>query len=286
MIYLGECRDAKPGIIRQYCDRHSITEVKIISPKRFEMLLDPGWETIDWPEVIMYRTFYRLLREIGPNTLVVVNECLRTQNRSDLTYNCIRHFLSQTTHSIVFQWLPVIQGPDDCMILVDFATKSRFKGIGFKDAEIPSGLVVAQKRVPKFDWSTIQASDKSKKKYAVTREKLFKELGAGDPHTLPRQLHLIGGAERFEFAAGAPVIGRNNRFGSDTVQTFKDVADKELRVVVDFPHNFIDFADWLCVMESDQLRAVVTDLKADQWYRARYTEWANGVKSVYAALHV
>jgi hypothetical protein len=286
MIYLGEHREAKPAIVRRYCEQHSITEVKVISPQRFEILLDPGWETIDWPEVIMYRTFYRLLREIGPNTLVVVNECLRTQNRSDLTLNCIRHFLSQTTHSIVFQWLPVIQSPDDFMILVDFATKSRFKGVGFANCEMPTGLIAGTNRAPAFSWVTAEVGDKTRKKYATTRDKLFKDLGAGDPHTIPRQLHLLAGQERLGAAGDGQAIARNNRFGSGQIQTYREVADKEPRTVIDFPHNFIDFADWLCVSESDSVRAVVTELKVDQWYRQRYMDWVSVVNDVFAAIHV
>ena len=57
---------------------------------------------IEYNEVIMYRTFYPLLEEIGPDHLLVVNEFMRTRNRNDLTYNCLRHYLNQCGHTMVF----------------------------------------------------------------------------------------------------------------------------------------------------------------------------------------
>ena len=61
-------------------------------------------EFIEWADIIEYRYYYRLLQEIGSKTLVVVNECLRTQARHDLTYNCMRLFLNQTDHRLIFQY--------------------------------------------------------------------------------------------------------------------------------------------------------------------------------------
>ena len=71
-------------------------------------------------EIIQYKFYYRLLQEIGKDTLLVVNECLRMQNRYDLTYNCLRLFLQQTPHALVFQYLPIIDTIADFMVLFDF----------------------------------------------------------------------------------------------------------------------------------------------------------------------
>jgi hypothetical protein len=71
-------------------------------------------EFIEYNELIECRTFYRLLQEIDQRTLVVLNECLRNQNRYDLTFNCIRHFLRQTSHHLIFQYA-IIEQPSDLL---------------------------------------------------------------------------------------------------------------------------------------------------------------------------
>ena len=94
MIRLGLSDDEKRACVARYRSEHGIGKVFILSPARFVFACEDS-EQIEWAQIIQYRHFYRLLQEIDRSTLVVVNECLRTQNRSDLTYNCIRHFLQQ-----------------------------------------------------------------------------------------------------------------------------------------------------------------------------------------------
>ena len=113
MIFLGYRNPEKRAEISRYMAEHSLSHCVVLSPDKYK--LGDEIESIDWPEIIMYRTFYRLLHEIGPNSLVVVNECLRTRKRSDLTYNCIRHVLAQTDHVMVFQWYPIIEELQDVM---------------------------------------------------------------------------------------------------------------------------------------------------------------------------
>lgn len=283
-IYLGTPPSGKRSIIDRYVANNGIRSVKILSPERFRIEPPSNGESIDWPEIIMYRTFYRLLREIGPETLVVVNECLRTQERSDLTYNCIRHFLSQTGHQLVFQWLPVISEPKDFMVLLDFDTKSRFKGHGVSDAEISRGQVVITDRTPVFCRIGVQASEKARRKYETTRTRLFDGIAGKDPHTIPRNLHLVSGQDKLASAQGLSLIGRNNRFSIDDMETYRTVSPGAERVVFEFPHNFIEMADFLSVTGQESVEALVADLKADQWYFNRYTEWTGRIRDAYAAI--
>ena len=135
MIFLGASDTRKAEEIARYVGSHPVDRVVLLEPARFA-LSQPGLdaqslgvpvERVEWAEIIQYRFFYPLLQRITADTLIVVNECLRTQDRSDLTYNCIRHYLANAGHQLVFQRLPIIDTVDDMMVLFDFDTKSRWK---------------------------------------------------------------------------------------------------------------------------------------------------------------
>ena len=96
MIHLGYTDHEKRQTIEQYCATHGIEHVVAISPEKFPFSLD-GADNVTYESTIMYVTFYRLLQEIHTGTLIILSECLRTQNRYELNYNCIRMFLNQTT---------------------------------------------------------------------------------------------------------------------------------------------------------------------------------------------
>ena len=82
-------------------------------------------------------------------------------------------------------------------------------------------------------------SEATRHKYVQERERLFAELGARDPHTLPRNLYLLGGRDKADWIAGqrllaqpalfgepaAPVqyVARNKRLGNGCVVTYDDV---------------------------------------------------------------
>ena len=126
MLHVGLYTDKqKEAIIKQYCQDNDLSHVVVISPEKHTFLFD-GADQVEYSDTIEYATFYRLLEQINNRTLVVVSECLRTQNRYDLTYNCIRNFLNQTTHQIIFNTFPIIDTIEDFMILFDFDTQSRW----------------------------------------------------------------------------------------------------------------------------------------------------------------
>ena len=106
MIYIGLSDKDKIPIIREYVKDNNIAQLIVISADEFPLDIDA--HHIKFSDTIMYKVFYPLLQEINKQTLVVINECLRTQNRYDLNYNCIRQYLNLTDHQIVFQYLPLI----------------------------------------------------------------------------------------------------------------------------------------------------------------------------------
>lgn len=295
MIYLGYSADQKRAIIAEYCRCNDIRSTVVIAPDQFPLVVD-GADQVRFADVIMYVTFYRLLQEIDSRTLIVISDPLRTQNRYDLSYNCIRNFLNQTGHQLVFSHLPQIDEPDDFMVLFDFATRSRWKRHKFDIDLILDNVPVYVQPVPlDFRRVDVPTSAATKVKYAKERDKLFANLGAKDPHTLPRNLYLIGGKDKLAyidaqaqpslFGDGQPCryVARNGRLKRDSIVTYTDVTPG-CYTVVEFPHRFIDFADFAQSAGQAQFDVLVADLKVDRWYFDRYTEWKDRIHATYASL--
>jgi len=286
MIYLGLTPEQKRAVITDYCQQQGITHIVILSPAKF-VFDAPVTETIDWPEIIMYRTFYRLLQEIGSQSLVVVNECLRTQNRYDLTYNCIRHFLNQAGHKLIFQWLPLIDTLEDFMVLFDFDTRSQWKRERF-DADLLAEctLQIAPQK-PSLIAIPCATDTKLRTAYQQEKTKLIDGIGTKDPHTIPRNLYLMSGMARMQAVDtfSGWQIGRNNRFKADRWQTYKeDSYPNAPYTVFELPHNFIDFADFMALSQQTNLSVLVADLPIDHWYFTRYQQWAKRIEDGYASL--
>ena len=282
MIKIGLDIPAKQTAIKAQVQRHGITRVVMCSPQRFAFELPVAGETVDWPEIIMYRTFYRLLREIDENSLVVVNECLRSQNRYDLTYNCIRHYLNRAGHVLVFQWLPVIDAADDFMILFDFVTGSRWKRERFDEDLLHEAKIAVVDRRPVISGLDVETDAAAMAEYAMEKDKLFRTLGSKDPHTIPRTLHLLSGRAKLRHMWPERwYIGRNQRFKRDNLQTYRDAAYPHVPYTVfEWPHNFIDFADFLCLSGQTEIAALTSGLPVDQWYLERYRQWSWRVADV------
>jgi len=232
VIALGYRDSDKREAIRAYCMAHAIRQTIVISANAFPLELD-GAEHVPYSEVIMYRTFYPLLQKIDKDTLVVVNECLRNQNRYDLAYNCIRNYLNQTPHALVFQQLPQIDSQEDFMILFDFATQSRWKRIHFDPDLVAANTEVDVRPLPiTFTRIPVPTSRATRDRYEVEKVRLFSALGAGDPHVLPRNLYLVGGRDKLGwieaagqpglFDAGSPTnyVGRNSRLNRPNIVTY------------------------------------------------------------------
>jgi len=282
MIGIGLDLAEKRSRVSSYAAEHGITRVVEIAPDKFAGQL--GDEHVDWPEVQRYRTYYRLLQEIGPTTLVVVSECLRTSMRSDLNYNCVRHFLDKTPHVLVFQALPLISTFEDFMILFDFATQNRWRRESFRPNLLTESRIVVAPKTYSLSATVAPVDAKTRAKYAKTRAELFDAIGHGDPHTIPRNLHLVGARARAAaMVEGVAYVGRSKRGQCDA--TFKATSFAARCLVVDFPHSFIDFADFIALSGQTSIDVVTTDLPADAWYLARYQAWIERINAGQAALH-
>lgn len=288
MIILGAAIVEKAACIERYVALHAVRKVVIICPVKFRFPVAVEAQWVDWPEVIQYKTYFPLLQTIDKDTLVVVAECLRTKNRYELTYNCIRLYLAQAGHRLIFQHLPFIEDMEDFAILFDFETGSRWKRSPMKDLPLNEAQMeivrvpLALRSVP------VETDAKTKAAYARERERLFAEVEAShtDPHTLPRNLYLIGGkAKLAHVQEGRAYLGRNNRFGLPSLRTYKeDTYPGGPWTIFELPHNHIDFADVVCLTGQSSFDVLVADLKADAWYVERFTSWAKRLADGYAAL--
>lgn len=286
MIYLGRNNLEKDQRVADYCAAHGIEKVFVFSPAKFKPAISfPNVEHIEYAEIIQYKFYYRLLQEIGSNTLLVINECLRTQNRYDLTYNCLRNFLNQTQHQLIFQYLPLIDQAEDFMTLFDFDTRSRWKREKLS-ADLLRESRIEARRVPiSFQAVPVETSERLKAEYQAQKAKLFDDLGLKDPHTIPRNLYLMSGKAKFAAADGGWYVGRNNRFKMERLQTYKESAYQNAPYTVfELCHNFIDFADVVSLSGQHSFDVLTADLKVDHWYLARYQEWAERINASYSIL--
>lgn len=298
MIWLGYSDDEKRSVIANYCATHEIRKTVVIAPEQYMPSIE-GADHVTYVDAIKYPPFYRLLQEVDKHTLIVLSECLRTQNRYDLTYNCIRHFLNQTDHALVFQYLPQIDEQDDFMILFDFVTHSRWKRRSFNiDLILDNAQVNVNPVSLSFNRLDIPTSQKTKDKYSGEKEKLFAGLGNRDPHTLPRNLYLIGGADKLTYANIATnvqsslfdytpknYIARNQRLQCECISTYQNIdPTKAPFTLVEFPHRFIDFSDFLYESKQSSFDVLVADLKVDGWYWQRFNEWKDRINATYASL--
>jgi len=283
MIYLGHRDHDKQKIIFDYCKNNNISKLFILAPKKF--YFDYDCEFVDWCEIIQYKTYYQLLKDIDNNTLIIINECLRKQNRYDLTYNCIRLFLNQTKHKIIFQYLPIIDGRADFMILFDFDTGSKWKKEQFNKSLFVNSKIVFNNVNIKLNRIDIKTSYKLEKEYVKKKWNLINNIGLKDPNVIPRNLYLLSGKEKIKHVDDSIYyIGRNNRFKMKNFQTYKDKEYGKNYIVFELCHNFIDFIDFLTLSAQVNIDVFVSDLRVDSWYLERYHEWIKEMQDVYAEL--
>lgn len=301
MICLGLDNQKKTEILDDCCQNNDIKKIFILSPEKFVFKYsDKISETVTYNDLIEYRFFYRLLQEIDKRTLVVVNECLRTKNRYELTFNCIRHFLNQAGHRLIFQYLPIIENREDFMILFDFDTRSQWKRrkfdpLLFKYAEIRTNQIKI-----KLDKIYIETSRETKEKYLKEKKYLFENIGIRDPHTIPRNLYMLSGKDKLRlvekkvsqkqfdiFSLGnskIKYIGRNNRFKIENMEKYKQSEYSGTYSIFEFCHNHIDLIDFFSLSKQTELDVLISDLKVDKWYWDRYSQWIQELNYVYSKL--
>jgi len=291
-IYLGLDGAAKADVVRRYVAGHAgIKQVVLISPphRRFPVDVLPCHD-VEHAKVFWYRVYYDLQQRIDPSVLVVLNECMRVQDRYDLSYNCIRRYLLQTPHCLVFQYLPMIDTVEDFGVLFDFVTESRWKHERTLTRELLREASLHHTPTPvSFRFHHITTDAAVHAAYAKERAALFDMVRGDpekDPHQIPRNLLLVTGKAKLAHVDPArSYIGRNNRFRLPNLATYRDVRDEVHRTVLELPHNFLDMTDFLAITRQSTVDVLVADTKAERWYQERFEGWARRLADAQAALH-
>lgn len=182
MIYLGDTD--KNAVITEFLNSNNIQKIYVIGD---DLNIDfENKEYIKFSDVIMYKYYYRLLQEINNNTLIILNECLKKQNRYELSYNCIRRYVMQTENVIVFNFLPIINNEKDFAILYDFIQKNPF--LKEKYEYITDFSNVKNGEID-FDFKVenIKIDDNYLILYEQEKEKILNQVNK-DPDIIPRRL--------------------------------------------------------------------------------------------------
>ena len=286
MIRIGLDNNQKVKVINHYINTHEISNVIIFSGDKFFMDIKDinhnKVRQIEYSETIMYRTFYPLLEEINDTYLLVMNECMRTQNRSDLHYNCIAKYTNQTTNRVVFEYFPFIEDEKDFMILLDFANSQKYKGLSLKDINLSLEDIECVRKNFILNTLNIEVNDKIENEYKKEVEKLLNNLGNKSPDTVPRHIHIWTGKFKKSLISGDNVyVARNSRFKLNNVVTYKDVEENVDYIMVDIQHRRLDFNDFLRKTKQENLKYISTNLKIDTVYIDSFKEWNERLKKFY-----
>ena len=273
--------------IEKYVKTHDIKSVIVFSPKKFEMTLpdlgDVPIRQIEYKEVIMYRTFYPLLEEIGKNHLLVVNEFLRTDDRSNLTYNCLRHYLDQCRHQIVFEYFPFINDTKDFMILLDFDTKSKRKGFGFDKEFLKGEDILCQNQHLNLNVQPVSLPAGAEEEYENKKKTLFNNIGNRDPDIIPRELHVFTGKwKKPEIRPELHYVARNARYKLPNITTYPNVTAGQNDILLDWQHRRLQTNDFLRVTRQSELTYISTGLSIDNVYITAFNGWLERLEEFYA----
>lgn len=291
MIRIGLNAEEKKQVINEYIKQNpGLKLIVIFTCEKFPADLYDGpieTERYGYKDIIEYKPFYHLLEVIDDGCLLVFDECMRTQTRSDLTYNCAHHYCNQTSRKIVFEYFPFIEKQVDFMILLDFLNKGKYKGKGFDDEYLREEDVLMKDNPIGYEVEYVPIREQQRKNYETKKESLFDNLGMKDPDTIPRNLHVfVGNYKKSYIVPERYYIARNARFRLDNVATYQSPGLMPLRTglfdvsestiyVLDFPHRRLDFNDYLKYTKAANVVFISTGLPVDNYYSNEFEQWLN-----------
>ena len=288
MIRIGLNHQEKQKVIKEYLTNHDIRQVKVFyfkQPTNYDFGDIDNVEYIEWSDIIMYKFFYRLLEEIDDNTLIIIDELMRTKNRNDLTYNCAHHYLNQTPHRIIFEFFPIIDELDDIMILFNFENKDKFKGKGFDWNLLYEEDIKIKPYSPILQVINVEVTDKEIQKYNKEKNKIFEEIenSLKDPDIIPRHLQIIAGNfKKKKIDQNNKYVARNKRFKLNNVVTYDEISSAEQYIVIDTHYNRLKFNDFLKKTMMEKVYYLSTPLSIDKVIIDQFNQWKGVLNTIYA----
>ncbi len=282
MIFTGLTDQQKRKEIEVYASKYKVKKIFVFYPDKFSLKIE-GAQMVEYKEIIMYRTFYSLLEEIDDSCLLVFNECLRTQNRSELTYNCAHHYCNQTPHKLVFEYFPFIEDKDDFMILLDLLDKGRWRGKAFDYLFLKNNPVKVRPRRVKMYPVNVEITDNDTARYEKRKQSLFDNLGEKDPDTIPRELQLLAGDIKKKVLSEQELyVARNKRFKLDNVLSYTEISGRGDYTVIDTHFRRLDMNDFLKVTGMSKITYLSTILPIDHHIITSFTKWRARLEAFYA----
>jgi len=285
MIRIGLGERQKQRVVKEYLKQHDIKKIFCFYFKKFPLKLNVDCEVeyIERADIEMYKYFYRLLEEIDNSSLIIINECMRTQNRSELIYNCAHHYLNQTPHKIIFEHFPIIENKDDFMILLDFENKGKYKGKGFDYNYLKDEDIKIRPHKLKLDIINVPVTDKDLVRYEAKKEQLFANLGNKDPDTIPRALQLFAGdIKKRHIEPDKMYVARNKRFKTDNVLSYQEISGRGDYIIIDTHYRRLDFNDFLKTTGITKIQYLCTPLSIDSVITNEFVEWKARLDAIYA----
>ena len=181
MIYLGLSLSEKQKAVAYYAACHNIHKIWTIG----EPLNLDNEDVTSWRNVIEYDYYNRLRTAIRQDDLIVINEILHTSKRADLGYNCIRQYVVQTPHRLIFQTYPFHNEESDLAILYDFLQINPFLNTPWPDIDISQ--YIARCKMPPITMTIepVTLTEAQVQRYEIAKKKIFDKL-IGSPATLPK----------------------------------------------------------------------------------------------------
>ncbi len=285
MIRIGLGPRDKQNIINDYLASNAIKKVYCFYFKKFpaRYKVDCEIEYIEYADIEMYKFFYRLLEEIDESSLIIMDECMRTQNRSELIYNCAHHYLNQTPHRIIFEFFPIIDTKDDFMILLDFENKGKYKGKSFDYVYLQNEDIKIRPFKIKLETINVPITDKDRERYEKKKEYLFDNIGEKDPDTIPRNLQLLAGdMKKKAIEPDKLYVARNKRFKLDNVLTYQDIDSKGDYIIIDMHYRRLNFNDFLKTTQMNKVKYLCTTLPIDNVIITEFSKWKARLDAIYA----
>jgi len=285
MIRIGLSSREKQKVVDAYLQTHDIKKIYCFYFKKFpiKFKVDCDIEYIEYADIEMYKFFYRLLEEIDGTSLIIMDECMRTQNRSELIYNCAHHYLNQTPHRIIFEFFPIIDNKNDFMILLDFENKGKYKGKSFDYVFLQSEDILIKPFRVKLEPINVEITDKDIERYNKKKEQLFDNLGDKDPDTVPRSLQLfVGGLKKKSIDPNELYVARNKRFKLDNVKTYDEIDKQGNYIVIDTDWRRLNFNDFLKTTRMTRIKYLSTVLSIDNVIITEFSKWKARLDAIYA----
>lgn len=183
-IFLGE--QNPKAIIEDYLKNNQIERVFIIGDK---IDLDSGVRVdhITYAQTILYKFYYPWLKDITSNCLVVWNNAMRTKNRYDLHYNCIRRYMQQADHRIIFEHFPVREKEEEFMILWDMTLNNPFLKEPYAECDFSQGEIHLGDIRFEVNETPVELDEEELAAYAAEKDRIVGEVKK-DPNIVPRRL--------------------------------------------------------------------------------------------------